>query len=193
MRPIVFMLLVLASGAGTALAGDGGTATPTATPTREALLKAAVARHRGEITPTARCSTATGTIAAASLPARPTPGSSISQCHGRQRRRSSGYPTRRVRSISASATDVKSLFGTGCRPGDGRAVRAVCQPRATVPAGIVSRQTPGGIAGRRDPPAPAVGHGCPWQRSVRRPAPRCCRRAPPWRADGRSRWWCDLP
>ena len=46
MRPIVFMLLVLASGAGTALAGDDGTATAT----REALLKAAVARDRGEIT-----------------------------------------------------------------------------------------------------------------------------------------------
>ena len=50
MRPIGFMLLVLASGVGTALAGDSGKAAPTATPTREALLKAAVARDRGDVT-----------------------------------------------------------------------------------------------------------------------------------------------
>lgn len=50
MRPVVIMLFILSSAGGTALAGDNAKAAPTEAPTREALLKAAVARDRGDVT-----------------------------------------------------------------------------------------------------------------------------------------------
>ena len=50
MRPVAIMLFVLASAGGAALAGNNQKPTITEAPTREALLKAAVARDRGDIT-----------------------------------------------------------------------------------------------------------------------------------------------
>lgn len=50
MRRLLITLFILASGSSTALAGDNVKPTATKAPTREALLKAAVARDRGEIT-----------------------------------------------------------------------------------------------------------------------------------------------
>ncbi len=50
MRAVAIMLVMLASAGGAALGGDDDKTAPSAAPTREALLKAAVARDRGDIT-----------------------------------------------------------------------------------------------------------------------------------------------